>query len=488
MSASPESRPRPFDPALAALARFRRALVVGAGQSGVAAAELLVAAGVFVRLYDQRAEVAGLPARLLDPERVQPLFGQPMAPDSVFGDLDLIVLSPGVPPKPWLERRQRLVPEAEVHGELSLALWAIAHGWGRGRSPEELPKTVLITGTNGKSTVTALTGALLEAGGLDPFVGGNLGIPLCQLVLDVAEGRRESVGSLVLECSSYQLETIRPAPDSPATLVAMILNLTPDHLDRYASMEDYGRAKAAVFSGLDARGLALLSARDSYTPILAQHVPAIVQLQLVDGDEPPRLVGEGDQVQLELVGGELYPRSLVPLAGRHNLVNTLFALAAARHLDVPREACERALREFKALPHRMNPLGERNGIAFYDDSKATNVASVLAGLDGFERPFVLICGGRAKGDDLTPLRELLRRQGRGLVAIGESAQKFLSMAEGVVPTVWAEDMHDAVREAVAMARPGDAVVLSPACASWDMYRSFVHRGQVFAEAVAALDD
>lgn len=463
---------------LQALASLRRALVVGCGQSGIAAAALLQAAGVELRLFDRRAEVQGLPPRLAEAERV---FGQEMAPDEAFEDLDLIVLSPGVPPGPWLEARRRLVPEAEIHGELSLAMAVIA------ASPEgaSLP-TVLVTGTNGKSTVTALTGAMLAAGGLDPFVGGNLGVPLCELVLEVHEGRRSQPGALVLECSSYQLETLRAAPEAPTTTVAMLLNVSPDHLERYASIDEYAETKARIFDSLDAHSLALLSAKDPFTPRLRERVPAVADCKLVDGPEPPRVAAH-DQA-LELRPGEFYPRELVPLAGRHNLVNALFALAAARHLGVEAQDCERALREFEALPHRMNPIAEREGVIFYDDSKATNVASVLAGLDGFERPFVLICGGRAKqGDDLGALREVLARQGKGLVALGESAEQFLAMAQDVVPTRRAADMHEAVREAAALAEAGDAVLLSPACASWDMYRSFVHRGEVFAEAVATLD-
>lgn len=458
---------------LAALRRFRRALVVGCGQSGVAAAELLVAAGVEVGLYDMRPEVAGLPARLDGCARY---FGAAMAHEAAFAELDLLVLSPGVPPGPWLDAHRRLAPHAELHGELSLALRAVAH------AGEWRPSTLLITGTNGKSTVTALTGALLEAGGLDPFVGGNLGVPLCQLVLDVAEGRRARPGALVLECSSYQLETLRIAPDAPPTAVAMILNVTPDHIDRYPSLDAYALTKARSFLGLDDGGLALLSANDPYTPTLIEQVPSSARMHLVDGEAPPRLVGD----ELELKDGERFARELVPLAGRHNLVNSLFALSAARHVGVSHDACELGLRGFRALPHRMNLVGERLGVKFYDDSKATNVASVLAGLDGFERPFVLICGGRAKGDDLTLLREPLAKRGRGVVAIGESAEQFLAMAHDVVPSVRAGDMHEAVRLAASMAGPGDAVLLSPACASWDMYRSFVHRGQVFAEAVAAL--
>jgi UDP-N-acetylmuramoylalanine--D-glutamate ligase len=405
-----------------------------------------------------------------------------MVDDEVFERIDLLVISPGVPPAAWRERHRMLVPEAEFHGEMSLALSVIAGDWDGG---VEMP-TVLITGTNGKSTVTALTGAMLDADARMPFVGGNLGTPLCELVLNVAEGRTARPGALVLECSSYQLESTRVAPEAPITTVAMILNVTPDHLDRYTSIDEYAATKTRIFDGVAAHSLALLSANDPFTPALLERVPAVCQTQLVDGPVPPRLDAEGT---LELREGEPYSRELLPLAGRHNAINALFALAAARHVGVSREVCERALAKFQPLPHRMNPVADRHGVRWYDDSKATNVASVLAGLDGFERPFVLICGGRAKqGDDPGALCEVLGELGRGLVAIGESAEAFLEIADGLVPCAHAKDMHEAVRIADMMARPGDAVLLSPACASWDMYRNFAHRGEVFAAAVAALDE
>jgi UDP-N-acetylmuramoylalanine--D-glutamate ligase len=457
--------------------RFRRALVVGCGRSGIAAAELLVAAGCEVTLYDRRAEVADLPRRLAGCARE---FGLDMARDEVFERIDLLVLSPGVPPAPWLERRRMLVPEAELHGELSLALAAVEQDW----APRDDFATVLITGTNGKSTVTALIGAMLAEDGRTPFVGGNLGTPLCELVLAVQEGRTPQPGALVIECSSYQLESTRAAPEAPVTTVSMILNVTPDHLDRYASIEEYAATKTRIFDGLAAHSLALLSARDPFTPGLLERVPAVCRCYLVGGDAHPRITDDG---ALSLHEHESYARELVPLAGRHNAINALFALAAARHVGVSREVCERALARFEALPHRMNPVADRKGVRWYDDSKATNVASVLAGLDGFERPFVLICGGRAKqGDDIGALREVLSRQGRGVVAIGESAEAFLQMAEGIVPCARASNMHEAVQLADEMAQPGDAVLLSPACASWDMFRNFAHRGEVFASAVRAL--
>ena len=463
---------------MSALSRFARALVVGCGRSGLAAAALLRAAGCEVRLFDARERLDNLPETLAGCPCV---LGAQDAPEAAWADLDLLVLSPGVPPGPWREAHARLAPQAEIHGELSLALFAVASDWPEGAS---VP-TLLITGTNGKSTATALTGALLDAGGLRPFVGGNLGIPLSELVLEVAQGHAERPGALVLECSSYQLETTRARPgEAPTTSVAMILNISPDHLARYDSIEHYADTKGRIFEGLGEGGLALLSATDAFTERLSAPIPAHAQRVLVDGEAAPRL---GPEDQLELAGGETYPRASLGLAGRHNASNALFAVLAARHLGVSAEACARGLSEFRALPHRMNPIAEREGVVFFDDSKATNVAAVLAGLDGFERPFVLICGGRAKqGDDIDSLRPVLEAQARGLVALGESAELFLAMAAGAVPTTRVEDMHAAVREARAMAREGDAVLLSPACASWDMYRSFVHRGQVFAEAVEAL--
>ncbi len=464
---------------MSTLSRFRRALVVGCGKSGIAAAELLVAGGCEVTLYDRRAQVDDLPPRLAGCARE---FGREMVADEVFERLDLLVISPGVPPGPWRERHRRLVPEAEFHGEMSLALTVIAGDWTGG---VELP-TVLITGTNGKSTVTALTGALLAADGRLPFVGGNLGTPLSEVVLDAMEGRVPRPGALVLECSSYQLETARVAPEAPMTTVAMILNVTPDHLDRYGSIEEYAITKTRIFDGVAPHSLALLSARDPFMAMMLERVPPVCQHRLVDGDLSPRLLESG---ALAVYEDEVYERELLPLAGRHNCINALFSLAAARHVGVSREVCERALSQFQALPHRMNLVADRNGVRWYDDSKATNVSSVLAGLDGFERPFVLICGGRAKqGDDPAALCDVLGRMGVGLVALGESAESFLEIADGLVPCARASDMHEAVRLASQMAQPGDAVLLSPACASWDMYRNFAHRGEVFAAAVRALDE
>lgn len=447
------------------------ALVIGAGASGRAAAELLLALGARVRLYDQNP-AAQVPAGAL------PFLGAPELPPAALAGVDRMVLSPGVPPARFRAALAEHAPRARVDGEMSLSLAVAAARWGR------LP-TVLITGTNGKSTVTALTGALLEAGGRRPFVGGNLGVPLATALLHSLRDGSAAPDSLVLECSSFQLETCHDGPDAHPTDVAMVLNLTADHLDRYPTMRDYADAKARVFAGLGAGGLALLDGGDPWTDHFRGRVGAGA-LVLVDHPSGAVVDGPGPGDSLVLPGGERYARAALPIAGRHNSKNALFALLAARHLGVAPAACLRGLNGFTGLPHRMTFVRELADIRYYDDSKATNVASVLASLDGFDRPFVLIAGGRAKGDDLAPLRALLGRSGRALVAIGESTETFFRLGEGTVPTVRATSMEAAVAAARDLARPGDAVVLSPACASYDWFKNYGERGDTFARHVRAL--
>lgn len=476
MSTTSERSPEP-----PARAPWLTALVIGLGRSGVAAAALLQAMGVAVRGYDAREALDGLPTGLT------PFLGTPQPPDEAFAGIDLLVLSPGVPPGEIRRRAEQLAPQAAVHGELSLALYLVSFG---ARAEWPPVPTVLVTGTNGKSTVTALTGALLEADGRHPFVGGNLGVPLCERLLHTLEGAPWA-DSLVLECSSYQLETLPAVP----TDVAMIINVTPDHLDRYASMEEYACTKARIFQGLGATGLALLDDADEWTDRLAppegsgrpSEVPAGAWVARVGDPKTAIVEGQGAAQQLVLYQAERYPRSSLRLAGGHNARNALFALLAARHLGVSAEACLEGLRRFEGLPHRMVQVRELHGVVYFDDSKATNVASALAGLAGLDRPFVLIAGGLSKGDDLQPLRAVLAERGRGLVAVGKAADEFAAMADGVVPVARAGLMDDAVAKARAMAKPGEAVVLAPACASFDQYDSYAHRGESFTAAVLALE-
>lgn len=449
---------------------WRRALVVGLGSSGIAAARLLQALGVQVRAYDRKRD-AELPGGVED------FRGEPEIPPAALAGVDLVVLSPGVPPEGPRERTRRFAPAAEITGELGLGLRLVQ---GRIGGPWSSVPLVEITGTNGKSTVTALTGTLLREGGFHPFVGGNLGTPLCAALIDVLAGTVPWYDALVIECSSFQLETLPAVPND----VGMVLNVTPDHLDRYPDLATYADTKAEVFRHLVTGGLALLDARGGFTDRLA---PARTDLKVVRVGEGGQswVGGEGAGTSLE-VCGESYPRQLLGLPGRHNASNAIFAIAAARHLGVDAEACRRGLTVFEGLPHRMVLVRELDGVRWYNDSKATNVASALASLGGLDERFVLIAGGRGKGDDLAPLGELLRRRGRAIVTIGETAGEFAALAGDVVPSVIAGDIEQAVVAARALAQAGDAVVLAPACASYDQFRSYAHRGDAFAALVRAL--
>ncbi len=439
---------------------YRRALVVGLGQSGRAACALLRALGVEVRGYDRQAS-ASLPD-------VELFVGTDEPPPEAFAGVDLMVLSPGVPPERPRALCRMHAPNAAIHGELGLSLSLL---------PTPRPRTVLITGTNGKSTVTALVGALLEAGGRSTFVGGNLGQPPADMTRELLAGTRALPELLVLECSSFQLETLPPID----TAVAMILNVTPDHLDRYPTLDDYARTKARIFDGVGEGGLALLDVEDAWTERLR---PA--NARLVGDRDTAWIEGDGPGVALHVGDDPPYPRELLRLPGRHNAKNALFALLAARHLGVDVDACREGLRGFEGLPHRMVLVRELDDVRWYNDSKATNVASALASLGGLAERFVLIAGGLAKGDDLEPLGELVRTRGRGLVAIGSSAAQFHALARDVVPATHAADITQAVAAARSLARPGDVVVLAPACASFDQFRNYAHRGEAFTAAVLAL--
>ena len=459
----------------------QRALVVGLGQSGQAATHLLVRLGAHVVAYDRRPPQCELP------DTVEVHGGDPQPPAQALRGLDLAVLSPGVPPEPVRQAITHHSPGARVTGELNLALQQyMAHP--RTWAPVPL---ILVTGTNGKSTVTRLIEHLLRAGGKKPFAGGNLGIPLSAHMLATLDGRATWPDHLVLECSSFQLETLDPVDPVP-TAVAMVLNVAPDHSDRYPSLETYARTKARVFTGIGDTGLAMASDDDGFIPayrhVLGRRPLTLVARPLPSAD-PHAHAEHGDDATsgpVLRVGDHAYPRHLLPLAGSHNAHNALFALHAAHHVGVEPDACAAGLRSFPGLPHRMQRVAVIDDVHYFNDSKATNVASTVAGLQGFSRPFVLIVGGRWKGDALEPLRRTLEHGCRALVAMGESREQLVDIGPPTVPRVAVEDMTAAVRQAHGYAKPGDAVILSPACASYDAFANYAERGQRFVETVAAL--
>ena len=443
----------------------KKVLVVGLGRSGVAAARLCVARGAQVTVTDQKsAEALGAVLAQL-PAAVKQELGGHRA--ETFLGADIIVLSPGVPPLPEVEAARN--QNVTITGELELASWFV-----------DAP-IVAITGTNGKSTTTTLCGAILAANGRPTFVGGNLGIPLAEAVGTPAA---EPGGACVLEVSSFQLETA----ESFRPQVAVLLNISPDHLDRHGTLEAYAAAKARIFAAQTPADFAVINLDD---PLVEAATKGIRSQCVLISTRRALAVGgwiEDDALCVRLMGGpvEYYPAHLLGLIGRHNLENALAALVAGRLAGALPAEARHALLAFRALPHRMEMVGELDGVFFYDDSKGTNVGAVVAALDRFPRPVVLIAGGRDKGGSYEPLAQVMRQVGRGAVVIGEAGPKLREALAPVVPVEMVGSMEEAVTQAATMARSGDAVLLSPACSSFDMFRNYEHRAEVFRAAVKQL--
>ena len=429
-----------------------RALVVGLGSSGVAAAALLARQGWRVTAND-RAGAAALGERAAQlPGGVEVVLGG--HPASLLDGVDLVVVSPGVPADlPLLAQARTL--GIEVIAELELAYRALA----------DTP-LLAVTGSNGKTTVTALLGAILEEAGWNAGVGGNIGHPASALAL---EG---GFDALVWEVSSFQLEgctTLRPR-------VGVLLNLSPDHLDRHATLADYLAAKARLFACQQGDDLAVLNADDQAVAGLA--VPARAEFfSLRDRTVAACLAGD----RLVLDGHALLPRARLPLLGEHNVANALAAALAAARAGVPRAAIAAALERFRGLPHRHTLVAEIGGVRFVDDSKGTNIGATAAGLAGYPAGTVhLILGGLGKGQDFAPLVEAAAGRVAAAYLIGEAAGEIASSFGSRVPVEQCGTLAEAVRRAAAAARPGDTVLLSPACASFDQFRDYAHRGDEFA--------
>ena len=446
----------------------RRVLIVGLGRSGVAAAQLCAARGARVTVTDSRAAGdLGVALAALPPGVERALGGHPPA---VFVGAELIVLSPGVPEiPPLVAARQAGVA---VTGEMELASRFVS------------ATLVAITGTNGKSTATTLCGAILGETGRPTFVGGNLGQPLAEAVGTPAAG---AGGHCVVEASSFQLETV----ETFRPRVAVLLNITADHFDRHDGLEGYAAAKARIFRAQRRDDFAVVNADDPLAMRVSSDIAARRLTFSTERRSPdPRhdagwLSPTAESLLIRLPGGdeEVYPGRLPALTGTHNQANALAALLAARLAGATPEEARRGLLAFRALPHRMELVAESGGVAYFDDSKGTNVGAVVAALAGFPRPVVLIAGGRDKGGDYAPLAAALGPVGRGAVLIGEAAERIAAALAPSLPVKRAGSMEEAVNVAAALARPGDAVVLSPACSSFDMFRDYAHRADVFRAAV-----
>ncbi len=443
-------------------------VVVGLARSGIAAARFLAVRGAAVVAVDSKPEHE-LPqeALALRDAGVRLELGPHRAP--TFASASLVVVSPGVP---WELAELEAARHAGVPVIAEIEL-AFRHLKGR---------LCAITGTKGKSTTTAALGAMLRAAGMDARVGGNIGAPLIGLV----EGATEAT-AFAVEVSSFQLEGVTSfRPD-----VAVWLNLSPDHLDRHPSLEAYVAAKARVFANQRPEDWAVVNADDPVVLEQARRARARQLLFRVTGE--PLASGDGayfEQGQARLRQGgrveTLFDRGDVVLPGAHLAGDLLVAAAAARLLGAPPEAIARAVRGFRGVEHVLEHVATIDGVAYYNDSKATNVEAARRSLEAFSAPVVVILGGRYKGGDFSELLPSLRAHGRAAVAIGEATDRVASALSGALPLERAVSIGDAVARARALARAGDVVLLAPACSSFDMFRDYAERGRAFKVEVERL--
>jgi UDP-N-acetylmuramoylalanine--D-glutamate ligase len=443
----------------------KKVLVVGLGKSGLAAALFLRHRGAQVTVSDVRSAEAlakDIPA-LLDEGIMVETGGHGLL---TFRRQDLIVVSPGVPLNtPELAQVKSF--GLPVIGELELAARFL-----KGR-------TLAITGSNGKTTTTALVGEILQKAGMPTLVGGNIGVPVVELI-DQSTDETWSV----LEVSSFQLEsTERFHPR-----IAVILNITPDHLDRHGSFENYALAKERIFAAQDESDVVVLNADNARAAQAA--VRSVGKVYFFSAEHS---VMQGAWVEDGLLvyragkdepREEIMPLSGIPLQGAHNVENVLAAVCASRQAGVSREQIRSGVEAFKAVEHRLEFVAQVDGVDFYNDSKATNVDATAKAVASFSSGIHLILGGKDKDSDYRQLAELLRARVRAIYTIGSAATKIESQLRGVVPILSSETLDNAVNAAASAARPGEVVLLAPACSSFDQFENYEQRGRVFKELVS----
>ena len=452
--------------------RGQSVLVLGLGETGLSLARYLGAQARALRIADSRREPPGI-AVLRNELPQAELHCGPFG-DELLQGIDRIAISPGVPlAEPFVQRAiARGIP---VEGDIELLAQQLATNDYRRNT-----KVIAITGANGKTTVTSMVGEMCKAAGLDAQVAGNIS----PAVLDALRARRQQPQVWVLELSSFQLETTYTL-DADA---AVVLNVTEDHLDRYAgSMDAYAAAKARIFRGYGAQVLNRDDPRSAAMKIAGR-------LQLTFGLDVPGTENDWgvarDETATWLTQGKhkIMRADELQVSGEHNVANALAALALCRSLGMPLQPLVRALKAFKGLPHRVEKVAEVSGITYYDDSKGTNVGATEAALRGLGKPAIVILGGDGKGQDFSPLKAAVADHARAAVLIGRDAPLIEKALQGCgKPVLQARDMDEAVQIATANAQAGDAVLMSPACASFDMYRSYLHRAEVFIAAVKKLE-
>ncbi len=446
--------------------RNKNITVLGLGKSGLSAAKWLSKQGAQVTVSEIKAEAELDPLTIKQIKELDIRLETGGHQTGTFLRSAFIVVSPGVPHdlEPLEAARGKGIP---ILGELELA-----------SRFTDVPM-VAVTGTNGKSTVTAFLGDLIRRAGFRVFVGGNIGTPLLDYV---ANGNRADYA--VVEVSSFQLDTA----ETFSPHVAILLNISPDHLDRYPSYEAYEASKMKIFSNQGPGQFAILNDDDQS---LSKFRPSTGAMILRYGIDPAKdrqahveegslsvLYPEGEPLRLDLRGFRL--------PGRHNLENLMACVLAGMALGLEPRVIQETIPSFRGLPHRLEWVGEVKGVDFYDDSKATNVDAALRSILSFERPVVLIAGGRHKGSDYAPLVRAAQGRVRRAVFLGESSRLLAASFKGSLPFDLAENMEGAVTQALSAARAGDVVLLAPACSSFDMFIDYAHRGRVFQKAVEGL--
>ncbi len=455
----------------------KHVLVLGLGESGLAMAQFCARNGAVVRVADSRAR----PPYLDELRRTTSADFLPGEFEkSLLDGIDIVALSPGLTPGllVLIHARAQGIP---VVGEIEIFAYAL-RALGQRNPGRDYARVIAITGTNGKTTTTALAGHLCRAAGKVTGVAGNISpAALTALMACQDAGRMPAVW--VLELSSFQLETV----DTLNADAATVLNISEDHLDRYIDIDDYAIAKARVFQG---DGVQVLNRQDHRVKAMALPGRRLITFGLDAPGETADFGLRDNRGEPWIVRGDsfLLPLSQLPMSGLHNAANAMAALALCAAIDaddgLDPQSLLPGLRSFAGLPHRVERVAEIAGVAYFDDSKGTNVGATVAALEGLQRKSVVILGGDGKGQDFAPLKAAVARHARAVVLIGRDGPRIAAAIAGCgVPLLNAEEMDDAVRIAAGAAQPGDAVLLSPACASYDMFRNYEHRAQVFCDAV-----
>jgi len=443
----------------------KRVLVVGLGKSGVASALFLKARGARVTVSDTKTEdeLRGEIPVLLDQGIAVETGGHG---ERTFRGQDLIVVSPGVPVDAPPLVQARALGETVI-GEIELA------------ARFTLGPIVAITGSNGKTTTTALAGEVVAAGGYPTAVGGNIGTPAISLV---EQAKADTI--TVLEVSSFQLETIQAFRPR----IAVILNVTPDHLDRHRTFAAYTDAKARIFENQKGDDFAVLNADDPTCVELAARTRAQVFWFSRKKEVKQGAHVSGGRILFRDPAGqkEILLAAEIPLKGSHNVENALAAVCVGMLMRCPPEKIAQTIRNFKAVEHRLEYVATIRGVEYFNDSKATNVDATIKALESFPANIHIILGGKDKGSDYTVLNDLLRQRVKRVYTIGAAADKIESHIHGAAEIVHAETLDNAIKRAAAVAEPGDIVLLAPACASFDQFQNYEHRGKVFKEVVRSL--